>query len=59
MSRLLNMTKILHLNSDKAHGHDSISIRILHICGISIRKTLEIIYRSCYEKDVSSLTGKK
>ena len=45
------MTKtLLHLNPDKAHGHDSISIRILHICVTSILKTLEIIYRSCFEK---------
>ena len=33
-----------------AHGHDMISIRMLKICGESISKPLEIIFKSCIEK---------
>ena len=38
----------LNLNND--HGHDMISIRMLKICGESISKPLEIIFKSCVEK---------
>ena len=41
---------IENLDSGKAHGHDRISIRILEICGSSICKSLEIIFKSCSEK---------
>ena len=30
-----------------SHGHDNISIRMLKICGLSICKPLEIIFRTC------------
>ena len=36
---------IQNLNSNKAHGHDNISFRMLKICGDSIYKPLEIIFR--------------
>ena len=36
---------IQNLDSNKAHGHDNISIRMLKICGNSIYKPLEIIFR--------------
>ena len=36
---------IQNLDSNKAHGHDNISIRMLKICGDSICKPLEIIFR--------------
>ena len=36
---------IQNLDFNKAHGHDNISIRILKICGDSIYKPLEIIFR--------------
>ena len=36
---------IQNLDSNKPHGHDSISIRILKICGDSIYEPLEIIFR--------------
>ena len=36
---------IQNLDSNKAHGHDNISIRMLKICGDSIYEPLEIIFR--------------
>ena len=39
------------LDSNKAHGHDMISIRMLKICGESTIKPLLIIYKKCLEKD--------
>ena len=39
-----------NLDSNKAHGHDMISIRMLKICGKSIIKPLLIIYEKCFEK---------
>ena len=41
---MANMIK--NLDSNKSHGHDNISIRMLKICGISISKPLEIIFRT-------------
>ena len=41
---------IRELDPNKAHGHDMISIRMLKICGESISKPLEIIFKSCIEK---------
>ena len=38
---------IKNLDSDKSLSHDNISIRMLKICGESICKPLEIIFRSC------------
>ena len=38
-----------NLDSNKAHGHDMISIRMLKICGKSIIKPLLIIYKKCLE----------
>ena len=34
----------------KYHDHDMISIRMLKICGESISKPLEIMFKSCIEK---------
>ena len=39
------MIKIL--DSNKSHGHDNISVRMLKICGVSVCKPLEIIFRTC------------
>ena len=50
---------IENLDSGKAHGHDRISIRILEICGSSICKPLEIIFKSCSEKGFFPLEWKK
>ena len=41
---------IQSLDSNKAHGHGMISIRMLKICGKSIIKSLLIIYKKCLEK---------
>ena len=41
---------IRDLDPNKADGHDMISIRTLKICGESISKPLEIIFKSCIEK---------
>ena len=41
---------IQNLDSNKAHGNDMISIRMLKICGQSIIKPLLIIYKKCLEK---------
>ena len=38
---------IKNLDSNKSHGHDNGSIRMLKICGVSICKNLEIIFRIC------------
>ena len=41
---------IQNLDSNKAHRHDMISIRMLKICGKSIIKPLLMIYKKCLEK---------
>ena len=50
---------IRDLDPNKAHGHDMISIRMLKICGESISKPLEIIFKSCIEKGRFLMNGKK
>ena len=45
-----NIAKIIqNLDPNKAHGHDNISIRKLKICGSSIYKPLEMIFKQCIE----------
>ena len=45
-----DIAKIIQkLDSNKAHGHDMISICMLKICGNSIYKPLQLIFRSCTE----------
>ena len=39
-----------NLDSNKAHGHDMISICLLKICGKSIIKPLLNIFKKCLEK---------
>ena len=49
-----------NLYSNKAHGHDEISIRMLKICGSFVCRPLQIIYKSCLERGKSShRSGKK
>ena len=38
---------IQNLDPNKVHGHDNISIRMLKICGSSICKPLEMIFKQC------------
>ena len=41
-----NIEKIIEsLNPNKAHGHDNISIRMFKICGDTICKPLELIFK--------------
>ena len=44
-----SLAKIIFTTDDIAHGHghDNISIRMLKICGVSVCKPLEIIFRTC------------
>ena len=50
---------IQNLDSEKAHDHDRIRIRMLKICGPSICKPLEIIFKSCLESRIFPLKWKK
>ena len=47
-----------NLDWSKAHGPDMISISILKLCGESVLKPLEIIFRSCTESGNSLMAGK-
>ena len=40
---------IQNLDSNKAHGHDYISIRMVKLCSTSVFKCLEIIFHRCLE----------
>ena len=40
-------------------GHDNISIQMLKICGVSIWKPLEIVFRSCLNHGKSPEEWKK
>ena len=45
-----DMAKILqNLDPNKAHGQDKISIRILQLCGNSVFKSLELIFKQSME----------
>ena len=50
---------IQNLDPNKAHGHDNISIRMLKICGSSIYKPLEMIFKQCIETGVFPSEWKK
>ena len=41
---------ISHLDPNKAHGHDMLSIRMIKLCGNSICKPLSIIFNDCLNK---------
>ena len=38
---------ISHLDPNKAHDHDKLSIRIIELCGNSICKPLSVIFNNC------------
>ena len=40
-------TFIQNLDLNKAHAHDTLSIRMLKLCGKSICKPLDLIFQSC------------
>ena len=50
---------INNLDSNKAHGHDEISIRMLKICGDSICRPLNIIFKTCLRTGKFPLEWKK
>ena len=55
-----DLAKIIQkLNPDKAPGYDMISIRMLKICGSSIYKPLQLIFRSCTENGKFTSEWKK
>ena len=48
-----DITKIIQkLDQNKAHGHYNIIIHILKICGSSIYKYLELVFKQCIETGV-------
>ena len=50
---------IQNLDPNKAHGHDNISICMLKICGYSVYKPLEMIFKQCIETGVFPSEWKK
>ena len=40
------------LNSEKAHGWDDLSVRIIKICGNTLCKPLHIIFKNCISKGI-------
>ena len=50
---------IKKLDPNKAHGHDMISIRMLKLCGDSIWKPLEIIFKNCLQEGIFPNEWKK
>ena len=55
-----NILKIIqNLNSEKAHGHARISIRMLKMQTPSICKPLEIIFKSCLKNGIFPQEWKK
>ena len=51
LSRIPKLINLYQMSlSNKAHGHDMISIRMLKICGKFIIKPLQIIYKKGLEK---------
>ena len=39
-----------HFDSNEAHGHDDIGIEMLKLCGSSVCRPLQIIYKSCLDR---------
>ena len=55
-----DVAKIIQkLDSGKAHGHDSISIRMLKMCGCAIYKPLAIIFKQCVDTGIFPFEWKK
>ena len=47
------------LDPNKAHVHDMISIRMFKLCGDSIYKALEMIFKSCLNQGIFPTEWKK
>ena len=55
-----NIAKFIqNLDPNKAHGHDMISILMLKLCGKSICKPLDLIFRSCIKHGKFPIEWKK
>ena len=50
---------IKSLDLNKAHGRDMISIRMLKLCGRSVYKPIQLIFRPVQIKGISPSIGKK
>ena len=50
---------IQNLNPNKAHRHDKISIRMLNLCGDSLRRPLELIFKDCLANGIFPSDWKK
>ena len=50
---------MFHLDTNKAHGYDKISIRMLQVCGNSICKPLELIFEEAMESGSFPFEWKK
>ena len=55
-----NLLKIIqNLDSNKAHGHDKISIWMLKLCGDSLYRSLELIFKDCLINGILLFDWKK
>ena len=54
-----NFSRKSYWATNKAHGFDMISIHILKLCGESILKPLELIFKSCIESGKLPIEWKK
>ena len=45
---------IYSVDSTRGHGHIRINICVLKICGKSVHKTLDILYKTCLESDTKN-----
>ena len=43
---------IRNLDSNKAHGYDNLSVKLIKICGFSICRPLEIIFQKCLAQGI-------
>ena len=50
---------IKSLDSNKAHGHDETSIRMIKLCAASIVKPLSILFKNCFENQCFPKAWKK
>ena len=46
---------IRNLDTNKTHGHDLISVRMVKICDDSICKSLELIFQSCLSSGMEKM----
>ena len=53
------MTSKVIIDLELGHGHDMISIRMIKLCGDSIYKPLEMIFKSCLNQGIIPAKWKK